>query len=333
MNRRTFIHLGLGAVGASLLGGCAVGLTGASAGGGGAAGAGAKGAWDAAAFHAARRFVPTSFGEIAYVERGSGPVALLLHGFPLNGFQWRGVMAELAPHRRCIAPDWLGLGYTRVAEGQSVAPDAQVGMLIAFLDKLGIDQVDVIANDSGGQAAQLLVAAHPERVRSLLLTNCDTEIDSPPPAVLPVIEAARRGRFALDTFPPQLADHEFARSDKGIGVLCFTYPQHPSDEAIETYFRPLVESPQRVRLTDAYAIGLDPNPLAGVAATLKQRDLPVRILWGTGDTIFTPAAPEYLDKLFPNSRGVRKIEGAKLFFPEEFPQEIAAEALKLWSGA
>lgn len=329
MNRRSFIQLGLGAMsamGAGVLAGCAGGAIAAATGGS------ANGAWDAAAFHAARRYLPTSYGQIAYVERGRGPVALLLHGFPLNGFQWRGVMAELAAHRRCIAPDWLGLGYTRVAEGQSVTPADQVGMLIAFLDKLGIDEVDVIANDSGGQVAQLLVAAHPQRVRSMLLSNCDTEIDSPPAAVVPVIEAARRGRFALDTFPPQLADHAFSRSDKGIGVLCFTYPQHPSDEAIDTYFRPLVESPERVRLTDAYAMGLDPNPLAGLEATLKQRTQPVRILWGTGDTIFAAASPDYLDRLFPNSRGVRRIEGAKLFFPEEFPHELAQEALKLWAS-
>ena len=45
--------------------------------------------WTAAEFHAARRFVETPFGRIAYVERGRGPVALFLHGLPLNGFQWR----------------------------------------------------------------------------------------------------------------------------------------------------------------------------------------------------------------------------------------------------
>lgn len=39
---------------------------------------------------AARRYTRTAFGRIAHVERGSGPAALFLHGFPLNGFQWRG---------------------------------------------------------------------------------------------------------------------------------------------------------------------------------------------------------------------------------------------------
>jgi len=89
-------------------------------------------------FHASRRFAQTSFGRIAYVERGRGEAALFLHGFPLNSFQWRGALDRLSPYRRCIAPDFLGLGYTEVAEGQSVAPDAQVVMLIALLDSLGI---------------------------------------------------------------------------------------------------------------------------------------------------------------------------------------------------
>ena len=44
---------------------------------------------DAKAFHAERRFAKTGFGRIAYVERGRGPVALFIHGLPLNGFQWR----------------------------------------------------------------------------------------------------------------------------------------------------------------------------------------------------------------------------------------------------
>jgi hypothetical protein len=96
----------------------------------------AQGPLNAMAFHAARQYAKTSFGKIAYVEDGTGDAALFLHGFPLNGFQWRGALERLAAHGRCIAPDFMGLGYTEVADGQSVAPDAQVAMLASFLDSL-----------------------------------------------------------------------------------------------------------------------------------------------------------------------------------------------------
>src|SRR5271170_1319552 len=83
-----------------------------------------------------RKYADLAFGRIAYVERGQGPVALLLHGFPLSSFQWRGVINRLSPHRRCLAPDFMGLGYSDVAEKQSVAPAAQADMLLSLLDHL-----------------------------------------------------------------------------------------------------------------------------------------------------------------------------------------------------
>src|SRR5262245_2076998 len=48
----------------------------------------------------------TAHGDIAYLAHGAGPAALFLHGFPLNSYQWRGAIELLAPHRRCIAPDF-----------------------------------------------------------------------------------------------------------------------------------------------------------------------------------------------------------------------------------
>jgi haloalkane dehalogenase len=109
-------------------------------------------------FHATRHFAKLEQGRIAFVERGKGKAALFLHGFPLNGFQWRGVLNPLSAHRRCIALDFMGLGYTEVNESQSVAPSAQVTMIAAFLDSLSIATVDLLANDSGGGVAQLFMS-------------------------------------------------------------------------------------------------------------------------------------------------------------------------------
>jgi haloalkane dehalogenase len=285
---------------------------------------------DATAFNAMRRFATTSFGKIAYVERGRGKAALFLHGYPLNGFQWRGAIERLSSHRRCIAPDYMGMGYSEVSPEQSLAPEAQVEMIHALLESLSVTTVDIIANDSGGAIAQLFVAKYPERVRTLLLTNCDTAIDSPPPSFLPIIALSKAGLFADKSLVPQLANRKLARSAKGIGGLAYTFPTDPSDEALEMYFAPLVSSEQRKRQVEAYAIALESNALAGIEPALRRCKVPTRIVWGMADTIFSSASPAWLDQTFGNSKGVRRVEGAKLFFPEEMPDLIAEEALKLW---
>ena len=166
-----------------------------------------------------RRFLTTPHGRIAYIDRGTGTAVLFLHGFPLSSFQWRGAIERLSSDRRCIAPDLMGLGYTEVAENQSVAPAAQVDMITALLDGLSIQKVDLIANDSGGAIAQLFVTNHRDRVRTLLLTNCDVETDSPPAALLPVIELARDDLYADLWLLPWVEHKDVARSEKGLGEI------------------------------------------------------------------------------------------------------------------
>jgi haloalkane dehalogenase len=285
---------------------------------------------DATDFHAARRFVETPYGRIAYVERGEGPAALFLHGYPLNGFQWRGALTRLMDDRRCIAPDFMGLGYTETPADQSLAPQAQADMLVALLDALAVDAADVVANDSGGTVAQLLAAQQPSRVRTLLLTNCDVHENSPPAALGPFIEAARAGLLAEQFIVPQLADKDAARGPEGLGGLTFTDPANLTDEAIDVYFAPLVSSPLRKAQFNGYAVAFEPNPLPAVAPALRRCPAPTRIVWGTGDFLFDVSWAEWLDRTFPNSRGMRRVEGAKLFFPEEQPDLIAEEALTLW---
>jgi len=286
-----------------------------------------------------RRFVATRFGRIAYVELGrgfewgSGPVALFLHGFPLSSFQWRGVIEQLSRERCCIAPDAMGLGHTEVDSTQSLAPGAQADMLLAFLERLAIDRVDLIANDSGGAIAQLFLSRYPERVRTLLLTNCDVEIQSPPAALLPVIKWAHAGLYPELYLEPWLEDKSVARSRTaaGLGGMCYTDRAHPTDAAIEQYLRPLVASADRKALVNRYLIALEANPLEGLERVLRASKVPTRIVWGMADTIFSKDNPDYLAQLFPRITGIRRIPEGKLFFPEEYPGVIAEEARVLWA--
>ena len=94
-------------------------------------------------FHASRKFNETAFGRIAYVERGSGPAALFVHGALLNGFQWRHQLAGLSSMRRVIAPDSMAMGYTEMRPGQKLGMKAQAAMLLAFMDNLEIGRAHV----------------------------------------------------------------------------------------------------------------------------------------------------------------------------------------------
>ena len=327
MHRREFLAASVGGLAAGVVGGVAWG-------GDASDGDVSKGdARTARRYDKERRFAQTSFGRIAYIDRGKGPAALFLHGFPLNSFQWRGAIDRLSGYRRCLAPDSMGLGYTEVAAGQSVTPSAQADMFAAFLDRLGVPDVDLIANDSGGAVAQLFVTRYPQRVRTLLLTNCDVEIDSPPSALLPVIDMAHAGIYPDRWLEPWLNHKDVARSPTGLGGTCYSNPAHPTDAALEQYLAPLVDSAERKALVNRYTLGLTPNPLAGIAPLLKKCAVPTRVVWGMSDNIFSTGNPDYLAGLLPQFRGIRRLAAAKLFFPEEYPDIIAAEARLLWDRA
>ncbi|MDQ3135342.1 MAG: alpha/beta fold hydrolase, partial [Acidobacteriota bacterium] len=225
---------------------------------------------DAAWYRRSRRFAELPVSRVAYVERGRGPAALFVHGYPLNGFQWRGALERLHAYRRCIAPDLLGMGFTQTPEGQTISPATQATMLAMLLDALRINAVDLVANDSGGAVAQLFLAKYPRRVRTLLLTNCDVDENSPPPQFLPFIELAKKGTFVDEFIVPQLNDKQLARSAKGMGGLAYTYPERLADETIETYFRPVVETPLKKAQMERYAVLMETNPLVAIREELRR---------------------------------------------------------------
>ena len=285
---------------------------------------------DAAWYRRSRRFAELPMSRVAYVEHGRGPAALFVHGYPLNGFQWRGALEKLHVHRRCIAPDVMGMGFTQTPKGQTISPETQATMLAMLLDALRVDAVDLVASDSGGLVAQLFLAKYPHRVRTLLLTNCDVDENSPPPQFLPFIELAQKGTFVDDFIVPQLKDKELARSTKGMGGLAYTHPENLADETIETYFRPLVESELKKSQVNEYAVSMATNSLVAIRPDLRRWRGPARMVWGLKDALFGVKWAEWLDRTLPGSRGVRRVEGANLFFPEEMPELIAEEAVRLW---
>jgi pimeloyl-ACP methyl ester carboxylesterase len=280
-------------------------------------------------FVARRRFVSTPSGRIAYVEQGSGPPAVFLHGVPLNGFHWRHVMAGVGDLRRCIALDLMALGYTEIAPGTDVSFTAQAQMVAEVCDALGLQSIDLVGNDSGGGIAQLFAARHPARLRTLTLTNCDVHDNWPPAAVLPLIEAARSGAL-VEAARFMLADPSFARSEAGLGVG-YADPSALTDEAVRVYLEPLVATPERIESMRRYWLSFDSAQTVAVAPALRALRVPTLVVWALDDVFFDVRWARWLGDTIPGVTRVVEVPGAKLFFPEDHPDALIRPLRELWS--
>ena len=275
-----------------------------------------------------RHSVQTASGRISYLEQGAGPVALFVHGVLLNGHLWRHQLTNMSDIRRCIAVDLLAHGDTEIAPDQDVSVTANAKMLGEFLDALNIDQVDVIGNDSGGGIAQIFSALYPARVRSLTLTDCDTQDNWPPEAFKPFLAMAAGGGLR-GTLEAMLSDKSIYRSPQALGPA-YEHPEQVSDDIIETYLRPFVRSEQRTRDLQRFLAAFDNKHTLAIEPQLRTLKVPTLIVWGTDDVYFDVKWSRWLADNIPGTRRRVEFKDARIFFPEERSEEFNKELREHW---
>jgi len=106
-----------------------------------------------------------------YIEKGSGPLVILLHGWPETSFEWHLTMSALSHKYRVVAPDLRGLGLSeRTQNGydkKTVATDIK-----ALIEYLGESQAVVIGHDMGGKTAYIMAHLYPKSISKLILVDC-----------------------------------------------------------------------------------------------------------------------------------------------------------------
>ncbi len=138
------------------------------------------------------RVVATSQGRVSWIEAGPPPGArattpplVLIHGFTGHRDDFIGVLeplSQLGSGRRVIIPDLRGHGNSDSEPGPlGWCFEQLVNDLMAFLDHLGVDRIDLLGHSMGGFVALRFALAHPERVRSLIFLCTGPEV---PPALL-----------------------------------------------------------------------------------------------------------------------------------------------------
>ena len=277
---------------------------------------------------ARRREIATELGTMSTIDVGSGPTALFIHGVATNAHLWRNVIDLVSPTRRCVAVDLPGHGQTPFDRSRPLSLRSIAALIDATCAEMGLDRIDVVANDTGGAIAQALVVTAPDRVASLTLTNCETHDNIPPRAVKPAAWAARIGLLQWIS-PPLLKDLGRARR-RMFGQGYQDLDALPL-EVVRSFLEPVIGNRDRVRDFQRYLLDLGPTELLAIEGQLRSIPTPTLIVWGDDDPFFATTWATRLRDTLPNVIDLVEVRGGRLFFPDERAPDLVSELSRMWN--
>jgi pimeloyl-ACP methyl ester carboxylesterase len=261
-------------------------------------------------------------GTISYREAGSGEPIVFVHGLLVNGRLWERVVPRLSESFRCIVPDWpLGSHRTPMSPDADLSPTGLAATVAAFLDELGLEQVTLVGNDSGGAISQIVATRHPERVGRLILTNCDM-FDTFPPKLFSYLSVLARIPGGLAVTAQSMRIKPLRRSPLAFGVLT---KHRLDDDMLDDWVDPGLESPEVRRDTQKFIRGMDPKYTIQAAKDLERFAAPTLFAWAPEDRWFKVEHADRLAASMPDARVVR-IPGSKTFVALDQP-EVLADAI------
>lgn len=258
-------------------------------------------------------------GTIHYETAGpqDGRPVLFIHGYAMGASLWGPLSARLAARNlRCIAPNWpLGAHPSALRTGADRTLPGIAAMVDAFLGALGLEDVVLVGNDTGGLISQLVAVNHPDRLGALVLTSCDAFEHFPPPILKPFMLAAKTAiTFRAALQPMRL--RVFRR--RGYGALS----HGDIDQLVKAWVKPALGDAAVVEDLRHLTRSLNQQISLGAAARLHEFTRPALIAWSADDVFFPVEDGRRLAATLPNSR-FELIEGARTFSMIDQPDRLA----------
>ncbi len=274
--------------------------------------------------------IQLSLGPIHYEVQGEGKPVVFVHGALTDGSLWDETARELARDHQVFLPTWpLGSHIEPMKENVELSPRSVAALVAEFIEHLGLEDVTLVGNDSGGAISQLTVVHHPANISRIVLTNCDAFEVFPPkafeyftalpkvPGLLTVLSKE------MHAFPP------IARMPTAFGQLTVGRLASPT---LRRWFRPTAKSKAIRRDMAKLLRSVDKQDTIDAGARLGEFDGDALLVWGTQDRHFTLDLAKRLQRAFRNARLV-EVPSATTFLSLDEPQLLAREIRAFTIGA
>jgi pimeloyl-ACP methyl ester carboxylesterase len=266
--------------------------------------------------------IELSAGTIDYEDTGGdGPVVVLLHGLLMDASLWDAPIAELSAEYRCVAPT-LPLG----AHRHSMHADADLSLpgtarlMTELLDRLDLQDVTLVGNDTGGALVQLIMCNGAARVGRVVLVSCEA-FDNLPPGLTgrTLALAGKLSPRMFGLFMQQMRLRMLRRLPIAFGWLT-----KRGDAATSRWVEPVTTQPEirRDAVRILRAAMADTRLLLDAAERLPTFDRPALVVWASEDRVMPPEHGRRLVELLPHARLV-EIDDSYTLIPLDQPAKLA----------
>jgi haloalkane dehalogenase len=259
---------------------------------------------------------------VHYVDEGSGPVLLLLHGNPTWSFLYRDIIRGLKNDCRCIALDYPGFGLSKASDGYDFKPATHARIVEKFIEALNLDGILLMVQDWGGPLGLSVATRCPERFAGFIIGN--------------TMAWSVRGDKHFEWFSGLMGGSvggfliRHFNLFVNLMIPAGTPQRRPNREIMRAYRGPFPTPVSRepTHIFPREIIGSS-DFLAQVEGRLEAiRHLPALIIWGQKDFAFREKERQRFERIFQNSRTLL-LEKAGHYIQEEASDEIVT-AIKEW---
>jgi len=265
-------------------------------------------------------------------EAGSGEeVVLCLHGWPQHWYEWRHLLPALADRYRVLALDLRGFGWSD-APADGYEKEAMADDVLAVIDALGIERVNLVGHDWGGWIGFLLCLKAPHRFRHFLALNILHPWLSDPRGAFPY---AWRFAYQLLIVAP-LVGYRLHRRGTLVPRVLYSGStvREAWDEAAVRSFTENLAEPARaraaVRLYRVFQLK-EVWPILRGRYDGSRLTVPTRLLFGVDDAVLRPELLRGYER-HADDMEVELVRGCGHFIADERPQLVAERARAFFGG-
>ena len=260
------------------------------------------------------RWFDASVGQVHYIDEGTGPPILFLHGNPTWSFLYRGLVIRLRKRFRCVAVDYPGFGLSEHPEAYGYTPGEHTAAVRELVRHLDLADLTVMGQDWGGPIGLRLAVDEVDRLRALVMGNT---------WYWPADSWHMKGfAYVMGSEPLQWMIRE---RNAFVERLIPAGTKHElAPEVMEHYRAPFPTPASRRGVAEFPRQILDASPFLGDLADDVPRTLsnvPLLLAWGMHDFAFKP---RFMERFREDFRlvTVQRLD-AKHFIQEDAPGEIA----------